>query len=68
MGLFGERDPSTPADDLDTLEAALAGSPVEAEVVRYPAGHGFLRRETPAAVDGLGRAVAWLDAHIGPGA
>jgi len=68
LGLFGERDPSTPADDLDALEAAAAGSPVEAEVVRYPAGHGFLRRETPAAVDGLRRTAAWLDAHIGPGA
>ena len=68
LGLYGDRDPSTPAEDLDALEGALAGAPVAAEVVRYPAGHGFLRRESPAAADGMARALAWLEYRVGPAA
>jgi carboxymethylenebutenolidase len=65
LGLYGARDPTTPASDLDALEGVAAASSVEARVVRYPtAGHGFLRREGWVAVDGRRRALAWLDGHL----
>jgi len=35
LGLFGDRDESIPAPDVEQLRDALAGAPVETDVVRY---------------------------------
>jgi carboxymethylenebutenolidase len=65
LGLYGERDASTPGGDLDDLEEVIGRSAVDAAVVRYPdAGHGFLRRDGHAAEDGRRRAMEWLTSYL----
>lgn len=71
LGLFGDRDASIPAEDVEALRAALQDAPVATEVVRYPnAEHGFHCDERPsyndaAARDGWARTLAWFTAHLG---
>lgn len=71
LGLFGDRDPIIPVEDVERLRAALATAPVPAEVVRYAdAGHGFFCDARPAyrpasAEDAWRRTLAWLERHIG---
>jgi carboxymethylenebutenolidase len=70
LGLFGDNDASIPVADVESLRAALAAAPVDAEVVRYPdAGHGFHCDQRPdynpvAAKDGWQRTLDWLAPRI----
>ena len=70
LGLFGDRDESIPAEDVEALRAALAGAPVEAEVVRYPdAEHGFHCDARPSyhessARDAWARTLAWFERFL----
>jgi carboxymethylenebutenolidase len=71
LGLFGDQDPSIPVEDVEQLRKALAGAPVETEVVRYTeAGHGFYNDVRDAhrpdeAADAWSRARAWFAGHLG---
>ena len=71
LGLFGDEDSSIPVDDVETLRAALANSPVDAEIVRYAgAGHGFHcdKRDdyrAEEAADAWKRTLAWFESHLG---
>ncbi len=73
LGLFGDRDESIPVDDVEQLRAALAGAPVDAEVVRYAnAEHGFHCDARPsydadAAADAWSRTLDWFDRHLAAG-
>lgn len=70
LGLFGDKDPSIPVEQVEELREALRAAPVATEIVRYPdAGHGFHsdQRESyvpEAAADGWGRALDWLARHL----
>jgi len=67
LGLFGDEDGGIPVDDVETLRAALAGAPVDTEIVRYPgAEHGFhcdvrASFHPEAAADAWSRTLAWLE-------
>jgi len=71
LGLFGDRDESIPAADVEQLRDALKGAPVDADVVRYAdAEHGFHcdARESydaAAAADAWNRTLEWFGAHLG---
>jgi carboxymethylenebutenolidase len=71
LGLFGDRDESIPADDVEQLRKALTDAPVDAEVVRYAdAEHGFHCDARPsynaeAAADGWNRTLDWFGRHLG---
>jgi carboxymethylenebutenolidase len=71
LGLFGDQDGSIPVDDVEQLRAALAGAPVDTEVVRYAdAEHGFHCDARPsynadAATDAWGRTLDWFARHLG---
>lgn len=73
LGLFGDRDPSIPVDDVEALRAATARAPVETDVVRYEdAEHGFFCDVRPsfhpgAAADAWRRTLDWLAAHLAEG-
>jgi carboxymethylenebutenolidase len=70
LGLFGDKDPSIPVEDVERLRKETAGAPVPTEVVRYPdAGHGFHcdQRESyhaESASDGWKRTLAWYEKHL----
>lgn len=70
LGLFGDRDPHIPVEDVELLRKALEGAGVETEVIRYSdAGHGFFCEERDdyhpaAAEDGWRRTLAWLERHL----
>lgn len=72
LGLFGDRDPSIPVEQVQELRAALKAAPVPSEIVRYAeAGHGFhsaLRASfvPHAAADGWRRTLAWFAEHLSP--
>jgi carboxymethylenebutenolidase len=74
LGLFGDRDPSIPVDDVEALRAAAADAAVPTEVVRYPdAGHGFHRDGSAAyhaesAADAWHRALDWFARYLTTGA
>lgn len=68
LGLYGDKDQSIPPDQVEQLRAAVAGAPVETEIVRYPdAGHGFHCDARPghfspeAAQDAWRRALGWME-------
>ncbi len=70
LGLFGERDPSIPLEDVETLERALEDAPVTTQIVRYPeAGHGFhcdgrdVYHET-SAKDAWARTLEFFERHL----
>jgi carboxymethylenebutenolidase len=71
LGLFGDRDQSIPVEDVERLERALDGAPVDTEVVRYAeAEHGFHCDARPAyhresAIDAWQRALGWFATHLG---
>jgi carboxymethylenebutenolidase len=71
LGLYGDRDTGIPAEQVEELRAAAAGSGVPTEVVRYPeAQHGFGCDDRPAvfdptaSADAWQRTFAWLDQHL----
>ena len=71
LGLFGDKDPSIPVEQVETLRVALKGAPVETEIVRYPdAGHGFHSEPRPdsyvpeAAADAWLRTLDWFARHL----
>lgn len=70
LGLYGDKDQGIPVDDVEALRAAVAGAPVEAEIVRYPeAGHGFHcdRRadyHEASATDAWSRTLAWFGKYL----
>jgi len=72
LGLYGDRDQSIPAGDVELLGDAVARAPVATEIVRYPeAGHGFHNDERPdsyareAARDAWSRALGWIERYAG---
>lgn len=71
LGLFGDRDESIPAEDVEQLRAALEGARVDTEVVRYAdAEHGFNCDARPshnaeAAADAWARTLDWFAGHLG---
>lgn len=74
LGLYGDQDQSIPVGDVEILRAAVSGTGVDTDVVRYAqAGHGFNcdSRESyheASAKDAWGRCVGWFASHLGAGA
>lgn len=71
LGIYGERDTSTPADDLLLLRETLERNIVPSTVIIYPhVGHGFAlnpqgRRHTSAETEGaFEQARLFLEAHL----
>jgi carboxymethylenebutenolidase len=70
LGLFGDLDQGIPIESVEALRTALAGAPVDTEVVRYPdAEHGFhcdarASYHAESAADGWRRALEWFGAHL----
>lgn len=69
LGLYGQEDHGIPADEVDALEAALAGAPVPHRIERYPgAGHAFHNDQLPSyhresAVAAWAAALDWFGEH-----
>jgi carboxymethylenebutenolidase len=52
LGLYGDRDPSIPVEQVEALGEAAARAPVETQIVRYHHGqHGFHCDARPAVYD-----------------
>lgn len=71
LGLYGDRDTSIPADEVERLRAAARRAPVPTEIIRYPeAGHGFANdaRKTAyhaaSAADAWSRTLTWFESHV----
>jgi carboxymethylenebutenolidase len=70
LGLFGDLDQSIPVESVEELRTALAGAPVDAEVVRYPhAEHGFHcdarpSYHEPSAKDAWARTLDWFGSRL----
>jgi carboxymethylenebutenolidase len=66
LGMFGGQDHTIPPDELDTLDEALASSPVDTKLVRYPgAGHAFFNDHkssygAEASADAWSHTLSWL--------
>jgi carboxymethylenebutenolidase len=71
LGLFGDLDQSIPTNEVEGLQAAMARTAHDAEVVRYPeANHGFhcdarSSYHEPSATDAWRRTLDFLDEHLG---
>lgn len=72
LGLYGDRDQSIPADEVEQLRDAVRAATVPTEIHRYAeAGHGFHCDQRPdhydeaAAHDAWNRTVDWLATHLG---
>lgn len=69
LGLYGEIDQGIPMDEVDALEAAVAGCAAETRIIRYPdATHAFHNDQLPtyneaAAKAGWSEAMRWLADH-----
>ena len=68
LGLYGDRDPMIPVEQVEAARAAAAACSVSSEVVRYENGqHGFNCDDRPAvfdadiAADARQRTLAWFD-------
>ena len=68
LGLYGDRDPMIPIDQVEAARTAAAACSVVSEVVRYENGqHGFNCDDRPAvfdadiATDARQRTLAWFD-------
>lgn len=68
LGLYGDRDPMIPIDQVEAARTAAAACSVVSEVVRYENGqHGFNCDDRPAvfdadiAADARQRTLAWFD-------
>lgn len=56
---YGEQDPYIPPENIDAVEAAVAGLP-NVEFWRYPdAGHGFSNGDSPSMYEPEAAALAW---------
>src|SRR6202162_926114 len=71
LGLYGEAEPGTPADDVKRFEVELKKRGVAAEFILYPgAGHAFFSDDRPqaykkeASEDAWKRCVAFFDKHL----
>jgi carboxymethylenebutenolidase len=71
LGLYGDLDKGIPPEQVEELRSAVATSPEEAEIVRYPdADHGFNCDDRPAvfnpdaATDAWRRTLAWFEEHL----
>ncbi|MEX0847351.1 MAG: dienelactone hydrolase family protein [Ilumatobacteraceae bacterium] len=71
LGLYGDRDPGIPVDDVERLRQVVAEASVDAEVVRYAEGqHGFNCDDRPSvfdadlAADARQRMLDWFERHI----
>jgi len=70
LGLFGDQDAGIPVESVEALREAVAGAPVDTEIVRYAdAGHGFhcdarSAYHEASARDAWSRTLAWLDEHL----
>jgi carboxymethylenebutenolidase len=70
LGCYGDQDHGIPVEQVEQLRAAVAGAPVDTEIVRYPdAGHGFhcdarSSYHEASARDAWSRTLAWLDEHL----
>jgi carboxymethylenebutenolidase len=73
LGLFGDEDPSIPADQVELLRTEAKKASVPSEVVQYPgAGHAFHTDgrdsyHAASAEDGWKRTLDWLGAHMAKG-
>jgi carboxymethylenebutenolidase len=73
LGLFGDLDHGIPVEQVEMLREAVAGSSVDAEIVRYAdAGHGFHCDKRPdyheaSATDAWSRTLAWFSEHLKAG-
>lgn len=69
LGLFGDQDASIPVGQVEALRDAVAGAPVDADVVRYAdADHGFHRDvgasyHEASAGDAWRRTLEWFGRH-----
>jgi carboxymethylenebutenolidase len=70
LGLYGDKDPSIPVEQVESLRAAAGRAAVASEIVRYPeADHGFhcdargSYHET-SAKDAWNRTLEWLDRNV----
>lgn len=68
LGLYGDRDPMIPVDQVEAARTAASACEVPSEVVRYENGqHGFNCNDRPAvfdadiAADARKRTLAWFD-------
>jgi carboxymethylenebutenolidase len=60
LAFYGDRDEFVPLGDIRALEAALAATPHETEVVVFPdAGHAFANDTRPDKYRPEAAAVAW---------
>ncbi len=73
LGLYGDRDPSIPVEDVERLRVAAAKANVPTSIVRYPeAGHAFHCDPRPSnyhetsARDAWSKAVDWLGRYLRP--
>ncbi len=70
LACFGERDPSTPPEDVARLRTALSQFSKDFDIVTYPgAAHGFMREggggyDAAAAADAWRRALAFLEERL----
>ncbi len=71
LGLFGDKDPSIPVEQVEQLRSALKDAPVDTDVVRYAdAGHGFHSEPRPAsfvpdaAADAWRRTLEWFARYL----
>jgi carboxymethylenebutenolidase len=70
LGCYGDQDKGIPVEQVEQLREAVAGAPVDTEIIRYPdAGHGFhcdarASYHEPSARDAWARTLAWLDEHL----
>ncbi len=70
LGLYGDRDHSIPAEEVEQLREAAKGAAVPTEIVRYPeAEHGFHCDARPSyhrasAEDAWRRTLAWFATHL----
>ena len=72
LGLFGEEDPSVPAEDVERMRAVLSQFSREFDILTYPgAGHGFFDDRRPghheaAAQDAWRRTLDFLRTALPP--
>jgi carboxymethylenebutenolidase len=70
LGCYGDQDRGIPVEQVEQLREAVAATPIDTEIVRYPdAGHGFhcdarAAYHEPSARDAWSRTLAWLDEHL----
>jgi carboxymethylenebutenolidase len=73
LGLFGDRDPGIPVDDVEQLRDVVTNAPVPTSIVRYPeAGHAFHCDARPSnyheasATDAWSKTLDWFGRYLHP--